>query len=280
MYNLGKFNKLKILREVDFGMYLVDDEENEVLLPAKSIPSGSRPGDVLDVFVYKDSEDRPVATTNKPKGCVGDIVSLEVVDVNAIGAFLDWGLEKDLFLPFKHQKRKIHLNVYDKVVVKVVHDTVSDRLIASMRIMTQYDSAEEALKIGDAITFRIAETHEHGLIVIINDLYQGMLFTSDIVDRLFIGDTREGYIKNIREDDTINAYLKPVGKTAILNDKELLMSRLRKARDGFLPFNSKTPAEDLQKEFNLSKKAFKKAIGGLYKEKKIVITDDGVKLNK
>jgi predicted RNA-binding protein (virulence factor B family) len=277
MYKLGKYNKLKISKEVDFGVYLTDDDENEILLPGKQVPSGTKLDDIIEVFVYNDSEDRTIATINKPKGTVGDIVSLQVVEVGSLGAFLDWGLEKDLLLPFKHQKRHKRLSAYDKILVKIMHDEVSDRLIASTRIMSVYEPSEGYLKNGDAITIQIAEEHDLGYVVVINNKYQGMLFSTDIFEKFLMGDTTKGYIKNIREDGKIDVSLKPVGVKAIHNDKELVMEKLREA-DGFLPFNSSSSPEEIKKWFNLSKKAFKKAIGGLYKEKIITITDAGIEL--
>jgi uncharacterized protein len=279
MYELGKINRLKILKEVEFGVYLVDDEENEILLPARQVPSRAQPGDFIEVLVYNDSEDRPIATLKKSKGTVGDVVCLEVVDVNSYGAFLDWGLEKDLFLPFKHQKKKIHLRVHDSIVVKIMHDTISDRLIASMRIMTPYSAESHNLKIGDSVTLQITEKHDCGFVVIIDSLYQGLLFSSDIFETLCIGDIRKGYIKNIRPDEKIDVSLRPVGVKAIQDDKQFILEKLGESSDGFLPFNSKTSAEELKETFNLSKKAFKKAIGGLYKARLITITDTGIKLN-
>jgi predicted RNA-binding protein (virulence factor B family) len=279
MYELGKYNELKITREVEFGVYLADDEGNEILLPAKQRPSRAEVGDILELFVYNDSEDRPIATVNKPKGCVGDIVALEVVDLlPSIGAFLDWGLEKDILLPFKHQKRTTKLKVGDHILVKILHDTVSNRLIASTRIMTLYDPAKSTLKNGDRVTIQVAEFHERGFIVVIDNLYQGMLFASDIFESLSIGDKRDGYIKNIRDDGKIDITLKPVGMKAVVDDKQKILAKFADSKDGFLPFNSKSSPEELEKQFNLSKKAFKKAIGGLYKERKISITDDGIKL--
>jgi predicted RNA-binding protein (virulence factor B family) len=279
MYKLGRYNELKITREVEFGVYLSDDEGNEILLPAKQRPSRAEVGDTLELFVYNDSEDRPIATVNKPRGCVDDIVALEVVDIlPSIGAFLDWGLEKDILLPFKHQKRTTRLKVGDHLLVKIMHDTVSDRLIASTRIMTLYDPRKSKLKNGDAVTIQIAEPHERGFIVVINDLFHGMLFSSDVSDSLSIGEKKQAYIKNIRDDGKIDISLKPIGLKAITDDKQVVFAKLKESRSGFLPFNSKSSPDDLAKHFHLSKKAFKKAIGGLYKEHKIKITDEGIEL--
>jgi predicted RNA-binding protein (virulence factor B family) len=147
-----------------------------------------------------------------------------------------------------------------------------------MRIMTSYDAEKNDLRNGDAISIKISEKHDSGFIVIINDLYQGFLFSNDIDEPLHVGDERQGYVKNIRPDDRIDVSLKPVGVTAIKNDKVLILEKLAQASDKFLPVNSKTSAEEVKNIFNLSKKAFKKAIGGLYKERKISITDDGIKL--
>ena len=279
MYELGKYNKLKIAREVDFGMYLSDDEGNDILLPLKQIPDNAKVGDELELFVYNDSDDRPIATIHRPKGCVGDIVSLEVVDVNlSIGAFLDWGLEKDLLLPYKHQKRSTKLRVGDTVLVKIVHDTVSDRLIATTRIMSVYEPSSGILKAGNKVDLKVAEAHERGFVVLINNLYQGMLFSSDIFGSLTVGDQKTGYVKNIRSDGKIDVTLKPIGVKAIQGDKELILAKFAEHQTEFLPYHSKSDADEIMKEFNLSKKAFKKALGGLYKERIIDIADDGIRL--
>ncbi len=279
MYKLGKYNKLTITHEVEFGAYLADDEGNEILLPLKQIPDNAKVGDELELFVYNDSDDRPIATINRPRGCVGEIVPLEVVDVNPkIGAFLDWGLEKDLLLPFKHQKRNSTPRVFSTILVKILHDQVSDRLIASTRIMSIYEPSSEMLKVGDKVELKIAELHERGFVVLIDDLYQGMLFSSDVIEQLSIGDVKTGYVKNIRIDGKIDVTIKPIGVKAIKDDKQLILANFAEHNSKFLPYNSKSNADDIKNEFALSKKAFKKAIGGLYKERKIEITDDGIRL--
>lgn len=280
MYNLGRYNNLEIVREVDFGFYLSDDEGNDILLPRKQVSSDVFPGDMIDVFVYNDSEDRVIATTNKPLGSVGEIVALKVVDVNKFGAFLDWGLEKDLFLPFKHQKRRVSLHVNDIVVVKIMHDIISNRLIASMRIMTEFDADKAGLNIGDAVSFQIVEEHDHGLLVIINDLYQGLLFFDDITDSIDVGDKIDGFIKNIRPDEKITVSLKPVGVKAVKSDKELILDRLNSSSTNSLMLNSSSSPEEILRALNMSKKAFKKAIGGLYKDRVITLTEDGIELNQ
>ena len=279
MYELGKYNKLKITHEVEFGAYLADDEGNEILLPIKQIPDNAKVGDELELFVYNDSDDRPIATINRPRGCVGDIVPLEVVDLNpSIGAFLDWGLEKDLLLPFKHQKRNSKPRVSSTILVQILHDKVSDRLIASTRIMSIYEPSSGKLKVGDKVELKVSELHERGFVVLIDNLYQGMLFSSDVIECLSVGDQKIGYVKNIRDDGKIDVVIKPIGVKAIKDDKQLILAKFAEHNSKFLPYNSKSDANDIKKEFNLSKKAFKKAIGGLYKERKIEITDDGIKL--
>ena len=280
MYNLGRYNNLEIVREVDFGFYLSDDEGNEILLPRKQVGSDTFPGDMIDVFVYNDSEDRVIATTNKPLGCVGDVVALKVVDVNKFGAFLNWGLEKDLFLPFKHQKRRISLHVDDMVLVKIMHDIISNRLIASMRIMTEFDADKAELNIGDAVSFQIVEEHDHGLLVIINDLYQGLLFSDDISESIYVGDKRNGFIKNIRPDEKITVSLKPVGVKAVSSDRELILDRLNSSSTNSLMLNSSSSPEEILRTLDMSKKAFKKAIGGLYKDRVIILTKDGIELKE
>lgn len=279
MYQLGKYNKLTIHRSVDFGVYLIDDEGNEVLLPAKQVPQNAKVGDELEVFVYTDSQDRPISTVNTPKVVVDEIACLRVVDTTPHGAFLDWGLEKDLFLPFKHQPKDKRVKKGEQVAVKVLHDPVSDRLIATTRVVKPYIAAKGNLNPGSIVKVLIRSFHERGFIVIVNDKFPGMLYSSEVFEDLSIGDIKTGYVKNIREDGKIDITLKPMGfKKAVKDDKSLILERLEVSEERFLPYNAKSSAEDIQATFNLSRKAFKKALGALYKERKIQITEDGMKL--
>lgn len=278
MYKLGQYNDLKINRQVDFGVYLIDDAANEILLPARYLPKGAEVGDTVHVFVYTDSEDRVIATTATPKVVVGDIACLDVVDVNRIGAFLDWGLEKDLLLPYKLQTER--LNKGDKCTVKVIHDEVSNRIIATTKIYRKFLSEYETLAVGDNVNVQVAAKHELGFAVIVEDCFPGMIYDNEIFEPIAVGERRSAYIKKVRDDGKLDISLKPQGfKAGIDQDKAALLTALEEAEDHFLPFTAKSDADAIKDTFKMSKKAFKKALGGLYKERLIILSDSGMTLN-
>ena len=274
MLKIGLYNNLEVYREVDFGVYLTDDEE-EVLLPRKYVPQGVKNGDRLDVFIYLDSEERPIATTLHPKAVVGDTALLQVVDVNRVGAFLDWGLEKDLMVPFKQQRHPMVKG--ESYVVRVIFDRVSERLIASDRLSAYAKPGHGDLKTGQEVEILLCYETEIGYAVLIDDQYYGMLYKSDIFKPVNIGDKMTGYVLKLRPDGKNDITLRKPGFRGVSVEKPAILEKLQEA-GGFLPFNSKSSPEEIKENFNLSKKVFKQAIGNLYKERLIVITDDGIKL--
>jgi predicted RNA-binding protein (virulence factor B family) len=213
-----------------------------------------------------------------PKAVVGDIICLDVVDVNLIGAFLDWGLEKDLLLPFKHQFRT--LKPGDKCLVKVIYDAVSDRIIATTKIMFTYDEEKDNLNVGDKVSIQVSDIFARETRVLVNGVYYGNIFKSEIYQELTVGDKLTGYLNKFRYDGKLDITLKPIGIKAVLDDKGIIINHLKESKDGFLPYNSKSSSEEIREVFKMSKKAFKKALGGLYKSRRITITDDGMKLKK
>ncbi len=276
MIEVGKYNTLEIYRKVDFGVYLTD-EEDEVLLPLKQVPPGVDVGDYLEVFVYLDSEQRPIATTRRPKAVAGEMALLKVTDVNRIGAFLDWGLEKELLVPFKEQREP--MIVGHEYVVKVIVDPVSGRLMGSNRMSYYAKSGQGDLKQGQEVDILVCYEVKIGYAVLINDEYQGMLYRNEVFKPLKPGDRDKGFISKLREDGKIDVSLRKPGFKGVVKEKSPVLEKLE-AAGGSLPFNSKSSPEDIKKEFNLSKKVFKQIIGMLYKERKIVITDDGIALVK
>ncbi len=276
-YKIGKYNNLRVSHIVEFGAYLEDEAENTILLPKRYCPIGLKDGDNIDVFVYTDSEDRPIATTEKPLGVVGDIKALRVLEiVNNIGAFLDWGLPKDLLLPFKNQHKELAEG--DECVVKIVFDKVSDRVVATTKFMSIYKSKIGTLKEGEKVKIQLCSYDDNGIKVLINDKYIGLIYKNEIYDKLKLGTVMDAYIKKIRDDGKIDISLKPFGINAILSDKDLILDILKNAPNESVECNSKTDPEIIKQQFHLSKKAFKKAIGGLYKERLINITDTGIAL--
>lgn len=276
MIQIGEYNNLEVAREVEFGVYLTDGTD-DILLPGKYVPKNTIVGDVLDVFVYTDSEDRPIATTLKPKAAVGEFAYLDVKDVTDIGAFLDWGLEKDLFVPFKAQQ--VELNKGDKIVVKVVLDEVTNRVMGVSRIRSVMDEYIVDLEEGQEVDLMVYQETELGLMVVINNKYSGLVYRNEIFENISIGDERKGYVKRIREDEKVDITFRKPGYEATLGAIPFILDLLEK-NDGFLPYHSKSDPEDIKKVFQMSKKVFKQAVGGLYKERKITIEDNGIRLMK
>lgn len=274
MIRIGEYNTLKVDREVDFGMYITDGEE-DVLLPSKYIPKGTKVGDDVEVFVYTDSEDRPIATNLKPNAAVGEFGYMEVKDVTEIGAFLDWGLEKDLFVPFKAQQADLVKG--EMVVVKVVLDEVTDRVMGVTRIRSVLDEYIVDIDEGQEVDLMVYGETELGMMVIINNQYSGLVYKNEIFEEIQIGDTCKGYVKKLRDDEKLDITLRKPGYDAALGAIPTILNMLTD-NNGFLPYHSKSDPEDIKRVFQMSKKVFKQAIGGLYKERKIVIENDGIRL--
>lgn len=277
MITIGKTNRLRVARKVDFGMYLTDGNE-EVLIPGKYIPERTKVEDELDVFVYKDSEDRPIATTLEPYGQLDDFVCLEVKDVSGHGAFMEWGLEKDLFVPFKEQSKK--MNVGERHVVRICFDFRTQRLIGVSKLNAFIESDTSEFSQGQEVELLIYNQSEMGYSAIINNGYSGLIYENDVFEYLEIGDKRKGYIKLIREDGKIDLSIRPVGMDAIEEAKKHILNKLSENENNRLPYHDKSDAKMIKMVFGLSKKAFKKAIGGLYREGKIDLLEDGIRIKK
>lgn len=274
MFKIGDFNELEIIKEVSFGVYLGSEEE-KVLLPQKYVRSNFKIGDKINVFIYKDSEDRLIATTLEPFAKVGDFAYLKVKDVNNAGAFLDWGLDKDLLVPYSEQKVK--MEVGKKYIVKVYLDRLTDRIFASAKITKYIDNEPMDIKEGQEVDLLVYKHVDIGETVIINNRYLGMLYKSDIYQKISIGNKFKGYIAKIREDNKIDVSLRKKGYQEVIDSKDKIMMKLEEY-DGFLPLTDKSSPQLIEKHLQMSKSVFKKAIGGLYKERKIEITENGVKL--
>lgn len=275
MVQLGDFNELEVAKEVDFGVYL-DSEDGEILLPGKYVPPGTRPGDTLRVFVYRDSEDRIIATTLSPKARVGEFAALEVKQTNAYGAFLDWGLEKDLFVPFQNQREKMQPG--RTYVVFVYLDDTSDRIVATARLGKHLSNDHLTVEEGDQVGLIVAEETDLGFKVIINQRHQGVLYRNEIFQPLAIGQHLVGFLKKIREENKLDVTLRKPGYDEVLEATRTLMQQLRNS-GGVLPLSDKSPPEDIQQHLQMSKKTFKKAIGNLYRRGEIEILPDHIRLN-
>ena len=277
MIELGNYNKLQILRSTSVGLFLGDDTGTEVLLPNKFVPEEYQIGEEIKIFCYLDNEERPVATTQRPKVIRDRFAFLEVVDINTYGAFLDWGLDKQLFVPFSEQSSKMQL--HKKYVVYCFLDEQTFRLAASSRVERFLKNQEVSISEGDKVDLLIYRRTELGWQVIINDTYLGLLFNSDVFGPIKVGDSKTGYVKNIRQDNKIDIVLQPQGVLALEPAAEKIYNRLQSS-EGFLGLHDKSPAENIYEQLQMSKKTFKKAIGALYKKKMITIKPDGIYLKE
>jgi hypothetical protein len=270
----GEYHLLKVKRRADFGFYL-DDGEEGLLLPIKLAPRNLKTGDEVKVFVYHDSENRLIATTQQPKAIVGDIALMQVVSVTNQGAFLDWGLMKDLFVPVSQQ-----LGVMRKggeYLVKLYIDEMTGRVAATEKIEPQLNREPLQLKEIDPVDLIAYRTSELGWVMIINNTFTGILHSSDIFTPIQKGDRLKGYIKKIRPDSKIDLALGIPGYAKVEGEADKIV-RLLKENNGFLPYNDKSAPEDIYSFFGMSKKTFKMTTGHLYKQKKIAFTDTGIQL--
>jgi len=281
MVEIGKLNRMKVVKEVDFGLYLdggdVDDGGwGEILLPARYVPAGCVPGDEIEVFIYRDSEDRIIATTEKPYVMVGEFANLKVVSVNHHGAFLDWGLMKDLLVPYAEQKPKMEEG--KRYVVRAYLDEDSNRIVASARLNDfLYDESEGDFDVGEAVDMFVANKTELGYKIIINNSHWGLLHFHEVVTPPRRGEHLKGFIKNIREDGKIDLTLHKRGRDKTDDAVDIVLKALRK-QDGFVATSDKTPPDEIMDLFGLSKGMYKKAVGSLFKRKMITIADDGIRL--
>ena len=277
MVAVGRMNRLEVVRRSDFGLFLAGDDDSTILLPSRYIPKDlpCAPGDALDVFVYFDSEDRLVATTETPKVQVGEFASLKVVDINPVGLFLDWGLSKDLLLPHSEEQRP--LQVGDYCVVYVFLDKRKGRITATARLDRHLDQEPARYRVGQQVDLLLVSSTEMGFKAIINNRHWGLIHKNELFKFVRSGMRERGFIKEVRVDGRISLSLQEVGQQAAVSLADQIMVRLRE-HDGVLHLNDKSPPEKISAMFGVSKDNFKKAIGGLYKQGRIVIQDDRIEL--
>ena len=277
MVAIGKTNTLRMIKEVDFGIYLDGGKEfGEILLPMRYVPKQVQADDDIEVFIYFDSEDRIIATTETPYAQVGEFAFLEVVDVNNTGAFMNWGLMKDLLLPYDEQTHRPEVG--KSYVVYILQDGTTGRPIASMKIRDFLDDESlNEFKVGQEVSLMSANKTDLGYQMIINNTHVGLLHQHEAIRSIKHGEKFQGFIQNVREDRKIDVclHLKPSEKTGEITD--LILYKL-KANGGFLTLHDKSDPKDIQKTFGISKGMFKKALGALYKQKMITIAQDGIRL--
>jgi predicted RNA-binding protein (virulence factor B family) len=273
---IGKRNLLPIVRSAQPGFYLDGGTHGEILLPGRYVPPGATPGGTIDVFVYRDSEDRLVATTQKPKAAVGEFAYLQVAAVSPrIGVFLNWGLEKDLLLPIREMDGP--LNPGDWVVVQVALDEQTDRLVASARLNRRLDLTPAAYGEGEAVKLLVASKSPLGYNLIVNDAHWGLIYDSELPAGLKIGDLLAGYVRRIRPDGKLDLALGQAGYRRIGPLTDQIIAILQ-AKGGRLPYHDNSLPEEIREVFGMSKKAFKQAIGLLFRERRIYIEPDGIRL--
>jgi predicted RNA-binding protein (virulence factor B family) len=275
MIEIGKINKLKVIRETDVGLFLADEEHNEVLLPASYVKTPIKVKDKIDVFVYTDSENRIIATTRQPVAELNQFVCLRVNAVTEVGAFMDWGLEKDLFVPFNEQKFPLELNKY--YVVYIYLDELSKRIVASTKLDKFVEADDIKLEGGQEVEIMITEESPLGYSCIINGLYKGLIYHNDVYQDLFVGDEQIAYVKMVREDKLVDISLQKGGFKNVLSATEIILEYLE-THDGFLNLHDKSSPEEIAEKFSMSKATFKKSIGVLYRHRKVLIKPDGVYL--
>lgn len=276
MIEVGKYNELEILRSTSVGLYLGDESGEDILLPIKYSPEEFEIGDKLNVFVYRDSEDRKIATNLTPKIQMHEFALLEVKEMTQLGAFLDWGLEKDLMVPFSEQK--VNMQTGRWYVVYLDLDEKTDRLYGSAKLDKFLEKENITVKEGDEVDLVVYHHSELGYSAIVNNLHNGLIYDNEVFQRLHVGQKLKGFVKLVRPDNKLDISLQPIGYEKAKEVNTDMILRLLKEDQGFLPFGDKSTPDEIYATFGISKKAFKKAIGALYREKQIVIEEEGIRL--
>jgi len=274
MIQVGTYNELEVAKELDFGIYFREGDV-EILMPTKWVPQGTKIGDVLNVFVFRDSDDRLIATTLKPLATADTFAFLEVKQVNEIGAFLDWGMDKDLLVPFREQAQRMEPG--KSYVVFVYLDEETDRLVGSTKLSRFIIREDVDVQEGDIVDLLIYSETDLGFNAIVNDLYTGLIYKNEIYEAIRVGDKMQGFVKRVREDEKIDLSLQKSGYE-LVDDVKWRILKLIKEENGFLALNDNSTPEEIKAKLQISKKAFKKAIGALYRERLVKLTEKGVEL--
>lgn len=275
MVEIGRINNLQVVKKLNFGIYLDGGTDGEILMPVRYVPASCNPGDMIDAFIYFDSEDRIIATTERPYAMVGEFAYLRAVSVNNIGAFMDWGLSKDLLVPFREQKQKMAENKF--YLVRIYFDKESHRIAASAKLENFLDNLPPVYKEGEEVNLIIEKETDLGFKAIINHLHWGMLYKTEVFQALDKGAKLKGYIKKIREDEKIDLSLLPSGYVKIDPISQKILEYIKEQK-GFIPVSDKSSPEIIYSLFQISKKSYKQAIGSLYKKGLIIIEDKGVRI--
>lgn len=271
---VGEYNELAVVKELDFGIYFREGDV-EILMPTKWIPEGTKIGDTLNVFVFRDSDDRLIATTVKPLAIADTFAYLTAKQVNEIGAFMDWGMDKDLLVPFREQAQRMEPG--KSYVVFVYLDEETDRLVGSTKLSRFIIREDIDVMEGDIVDLLIYSETDLGFNAIVNNLYSGLIYKNEIYESIRIGDKLQGYVKRVREDEKIDLSLQKSGYE-LVDDVKWRILKLIKDQNGILALNDNSSPEEIKSKLQISKKAFKKAVGALYRERLVKLTDKGVEL--
>lgn len=274
MINVGTYNELEVVKELEFGIYLREGDV-EILMPTKWVPGGTKIGDFLNVFIFRDSDDRLIATTVKPFATAETFAFLEVKQVNNIGAFLDWGMDKDLLVPFREQPMR--MDPGKSYVVFVYVDEETNRLVASGKLNRYIERENIEVREGDIVELLIYSETDLGFNAIINNRYSGLIYKNEIYEAIRVGDKVQGFVKCVREDNKIDLSLQKSGYE-LVDDVKWRILKMMKEENGFLSLNDNSSPEEIKAKLQISKKAFKKAVGALYRERLVKLTDKGVQL--
>ncbi|MDE6067026.1 MAG: GntR family transcriptional regulator [Duncaniella sp.] len=277
MVKLGRYNTLKVVKNVDFGAYLDGGDGVEILLPARYISEPLHPGDEIEVFIYKDNEGRLIATTEHPYAQVGEFAFLQVNDVNRTGAFLDWGLMKQLLVPYSEQAVRLSRGMIVPVYVYV--DDASQRIVASAKLDHFLGNCIPKYKVGDRVKALVYKHNERGYRAIVDNLFHGMFYESELYRPLEIGEEVTAYVNRVRDDGKIDLLLYGRKDGRVDSLAETIRERLANTQDGFIPLCDSSSPEAIREMFSCSKKDFKKAVGSLYREHLISLVDGGIRLN-
>lgn len=276
MIKIGKYNELKILRQASIGLYLIDESGEEVLLPNKYCPESFELEDKIKVFVYRDSSEKKIATSLTPDILLNDFALLQVSAVTDVGAFLDWGMEKDLMVPFQEQRRKMQKGRWYIVYLDI--DKKTDRLYATNKIEKFLQNEDITLIEGEKVEMMVIQESDLGFSVIVNNKHKGLVFANEVFTELRVGDKLNGFVKKIHENNKIDISLQPIGYNNFNDKNSELVCRKLAENNGVLSVTDKSSPDEIYSQFGISKKAFKKSIGALYKQRKITIESDGIKL--
>jgi uncharacterized protein len=275
MVKTGDYNTLRVLRKVDFGVYL-DDGEAGILLPKRYVPEGLNEGDDIEVFVYHDGEDRLIATTDKPFGVVGDILKMKAVSVTEQGAFMEWGIMKDLFVPKSKQLQGMLPK--GEYLVKIYRDDQTGRAAASERVEEFLHNDHITVKEGDEVDLIVLRRTDIGYLMIVNNIHTGVLHTNEIFRQIGEGDKFKGFVKKVTHDNKIDVVAGKMGYSRVEGEAEKVL-RLLKENNGYLPYHDKSDPEEIYLFFAMSKKTFKMTTGNLYRERKISFEKEGIRLS-